>query len=288
MVNPYFGSRIRLWTADGSINTYADGFASLGNIDFDPLDGNLVATDRGGHAVYKVFPDGTKTIIAGNGTTTGGGNGQDATATGLNEVRGVFFDTTGGYYVATHRDSDVWYVDTDEIIHLLIAGDRNDNTHAGDGSPLTTPGLKISEPRAVTLAPNRDLLITENDRGFVRQVPRAINVAGDFDYDGELTAHDIDLLTQVVNVGVHPFIFDLDVELSRFVNEEDRRIWIEDLAGTNFGDANLDGIVNASDLNVVAVPLGRAECGADEKLPEARDSAAGSRPHTSHRRARAA
>ena len=254
------GSRIRLWTADGSINTYADGFAALGNIDFDPLDGNLVATDRSGHVVYKVFPDGTKTIIAGNGTTTGGGNGQDATATGLNEVRGVFFDTTGGYYVGTHRDSDVWYVDTDGIIHMLIAGYRDDDTHAGDGFPLTTPGLKISEPRSVTLAPDRDLLITENDRGFVRHVSRALNVAGDFDYDGELTAHDIELLTQVVNAGVHPFTFNLDDELSRFVNEEDRRIWIEDLAGTNFGDANLDGIVNASDLNVVGINwLGTAD-----------------------------
>jgi hypothetical protein len=165
----------------------------------------------------------------------------------------VFFDTTGGYYVATHRDSDVWYVDTDQIIHLLIAGDRDDDTHAGDGFPLTTPGLKISEPRSVALAPNRDLLITENDRGFVRHVPRAVNEAGDFDYDGELTAHDIDLLTQVVNVGTHPFTFNLDDELTRFVNKEDQRIWVEDLAGTNFGDANLDGMVSAADLNAVGV-----------------------------------
>lgn len=247
------GSRIRLWTADGSITTYADGFTSLGNIDFDPLDGNLVATDRFGHAVYKVFPDGTKTVIAGNGTTTGGGDGQSATATGLNEVRGVFFDTTGGYYVATHRDSDVWYVDTNEIIHLLIAGDRDDDTHFGDGRPLTTPGLKISEPRSVALTPNRDLLITENDRGYVRHVPRAINVAGDFDYDSELTAHDMDLLTQVVNAEVHPFTFNLDDEFTRFVNKEDRRIWVEDLAGTNFGDANLDGMVSAADLNMVGI-----------------------------------
>jgi hypothetical protein len=35
---------------------------------------------------------------------------------------------------------------------------------------LTTVKLKISEPRAVTLAPNGDLIITENDDGYIRRV----------------------------------------------------------------------------------------------------------------------
>ena len=243
------GGRIREWTADGGLRTYADGFLQLGNIDVDPLDGLLVASDRGRHVVEKILPDGTRFTIAGNGSTTGGGSGLAATTTGLNEVRGVFFDTTGGYYVGTHRDSDVWYVDTAGIIHMLILGDRNDNTHSGDGQPLTTSGDKISEPRAVTLAPDRDLIVTENDRGFVRHVPR-IALAGDFDYDGALTAADIDLLTRVTLVETHPFIFNLNQSDSRFVDGEDRRIWVEDLFDTEFGDANLDGLVDETDFAI--------------------------------------
>ena len=225
------GTRVRKWTADTGLSTYADGFASLGNLAIDPLDGMLVTSDRFGHRIEKVMSDGSKFTLAGNGTTSGGGSGLAATETGLNEVRGVFFDTTGGFYAATHRDSDVWYVGTDGLIHLLIPGHRNDATHAGDGFPLTTPGDKISEPRAVALGPNRDLLVTENDRGFIRYVPR-IALDGDFDYDGELTAADIDLLTRVTQVETHPSIFNLNQTDSRWVDDEDRRIWVEDLFGT--------------------------------------------------------
>ncbi len=241
------GTRVRQWTVEDGLSTYADGFTELGNIDVDPLDGLLVTTDRGGHLVHKVLPDGTKIAIAGNGTTVGGVSGMPATEVALNEVRGINFDTTGGYYVATHRDSDVWYVDTEGIISLLVPGDRNDNTHGGDGQPLTVPGDKISEPRAVAVGPNRELIITENDRGFVRVVPRT-SAIGDFDYDGELTPHDIDLLTRVTLAGTDSRLFNLNQAMSRDVDGEDRRIWIEDLAGTKFGDANLDGSVDEIDF----------------------------------------
>ncbi|OHB77049.1 MAG: hypothetical protein A2W31_02065 [Planctomycetes bacterium RBG_16_64_10] len=167
------GDDLRKWTPSEGITTYASGFAELGNLDVDPADGNVVVTDRSGHSVYKVFPDGSKSRIAGNGTTAGGGAGQSALATGLNEVRGIFFTPDGGYLLATHDGGQVWYVDPDDLIHLLIDGD-NDDAHAGDGLPLTAPGKKISEPRAVTLAPNGDLLVTESDFGFVRLVPRLI------------------------------------------------------------------------------------------------------------------
>jgi len=180
------GNRIRRWTADTGLTTLASGFVELGNFDVDPADGNLVVTDRGGNRVYKVFQDGSKTPIAGNGTTAGGGDGQNALQTGLNEVRGIFFTPDGGYLLATHAGGQIWYVDAEQVIHLLIDGDTN-HTHAGDGMSLLVPGKKISEPRAVVLAPNGDLLITENDFGYVRRVPRLItadmNIDQDIDFD---------------------------------------------------------------------------------------------------------
>jgi glucose/arabinose dehydrogenase len=90
--------------------------------------------------------------------------------TGLNEVRGVWFHPEGGFLVATHKGGDVWYVDTDGIIHRLIRGDDDRDTHAGDGELLDTPGKKLSEVRAVTMGPGGRMVVTENDRGFIRVV----------------------------------------------------------------------------------------------------------------------
>lgn len=163
------GETLRSWTADQGISDLATGFLSLGNIDRLP-DGGFLVTDRGAHLVWRVHPDGSREVVAGNGFTTGGGHGQLAAASALNEVRGVAAVDTGGFFVCTHRDSQVWYVDSHGRMWLLIDGDRSDSTHAGDGLPISTPGLKISEPRAVTLAPNGDLLITENDNGYIRRV----------------------------------------------------------------------------------------------------------------------
>ena len=42
----------------------------------------------------------------------------------------------------------------------------------GDGQHFSTPGDKIAEPRAVTLSPTGDLIITTNDNGYIRVVER--------------------------------------------------------------------------------------------------------------------
>jgi len=174
------GEVIKKWTPTEGLTTYATGFDGLANIDVDPFFwtlpvGNLVVTDRGANRVYRIFPDGSKVALAGNGQTTGGGDGQKALETALHGVRGVYFAPNGGYYLATHEGGQVWYVDTNGYIHLLIDGDTS-HTHAGDGEDLKTPGRKISEPRAVTLSPNGDLIVTENDYGYVRVVERILTV----------------------------------------------------------------------------------------------------------------
>lgn len=161
--------RIQRWRRGEGIDIFATGFSELGNIEVD-TNGTVYATDRGTHLVSRVSESGSLVTVAGQALTS---NPSDGTALGtdLNEVRGIAFEpSTGGYYVATHRSSQIWYVDTENKIHLMIDGDRDDDTHAGDGRPIQEPGEKISEPRAITVAPNGDLLITENDRGFIRRV----------------------------------------------------------------------------------------------------------------------
>jgi hypothetical protein len=71
-------------------------------------------------------------------------------------------------------------------------------------------------------------------------------LAGDFSGRGTLDVADIDLLTTKVREGRNPASFDLNGDKS--VNGEDRRVWVEQIRKTYFGDANLDGEFNSGDF----------------------------------------
>ena len=75
--------------------------------------------------------------------------------------------------------------------------------------------------------------------------------SGDFNEDGLLDVADMDALTAEVLAGNHPTKYDLNDD--SMVDEGDRTIWITDIKNTYFGDSNLDGVVNAADLNAVAL-----------------------------------
>jgi sugar lactone lactonase YvrE len=161
--------RVKVWTPDKGIKTFSSNFAELGNLTVDP-NGQVVVTDRSASRVYRLDAEGNPTLIAGNGLGTGGGDGFLATETGLLEVRGVCFLPTGSYFLATHRGSQIWYVDTDGVIHLFLNGARR-SFPRGDGSYFYAPEeLRVSEVRAVTLDWQGNLIITENDSGYVRKV----------------------------------------------------------------------------------------------------------------------
>jgi hypothetical protein len=160
---------VKRWTPEEGVESFSTGFLELGNLVMDPW-GSLVVTDRLGNAVSRLAADGTPTIIAGNGTNAGGGDGQPALDTGLAGVRGVWFLPSGGYFLATHAGSQVWYVDTAGIIHIFVNGRKG--SHSGDGDDFDSPGFKVSEVRSVTVDGAGNVLITENDAGFVRRVVR--------------------------------------------------------------------------------------------------------------------
>lgn len=161
-------TNVKKWTSSGGVSVYATGFASLGNIDVDPRDGNLVVADRGAHQVCRVFTNGTWTVIAGDGSTQNHGDGGPATNAGLDEVRGIAFLPHGGYFLATQGDGDIWYIDTNNIAHEFIQG-------SGSSTPL--PWDEICEPRGISVAPWGDLIVTENDFAVVRVVPRKLAIS---------------------------------------------------------------------------------------------------------------
>ena len=80
---------------------------------------------------------------------------------------------------------------------------------------------------------------------------------GDFNGNEMLDSLDIDLLSEQVRGMENNPVFDLNSD--GFVNDEDRTIWVQDLAGTFFGDADLNKEVQFSDF--LALSGGFAQAG---------------------------
>lgn len=141
------GDRIVQWTAGGGGEVLADGFRQLGNL-YRLDTGDVLATDRGASRVYRVGADGTRSHIAGGGTRSD--DCAPATDLDLEGVRGVW-PHAGGYFLATHSGSSVWFVDSDGFGHRFLDAD--------DG---------IDEVRGITIDTTGRLIIVDDDAGFVR------------------------------------------------------------------------------------------------------------------------
>ena len=72
---------------------------------------------------------------------------------------------------------------------------------------------------------------------------------GDLNTNGQLDTTDIDLLTMAVRRDIQ--VVDFDIDGDGVVASEDRNVWIHALKKTYFGDANLDGQFDSSDLVMV-------------------------------------
>jgi sugar lactone lactonase YvrE len=160
---------IKRWRAGEGVTDFSIGYSQLGNLIVEPS-GSVVVADRSLHQVYRLDTNGVRTAIAGNGLTFGGGDGQLASVTAFEEVRAVWQLPNGGFFLGTHRGSQVWYVDPDGYAHLFLNGNRS-GAHAGDGTWFyNILQARVSEIRAVTLDYDGNLIITEHDGGFVRRV----------------------------------------------------------------------------------------------------------------------
>ena len=85
-----------------------------------------------------------------------------------------------------------------------------------------------------------------------------VSVPGDFNNDGLLTVIDVDLLSENVQAGTHDAQFDLTAD--NLVNFDDMEAWVQDLKNTWFGDADLNGEFNTTDL-VNVFQAGKFETG---------------------------
>lgn len=81
-------------------------------------------------------------------------------------------------------------------------------------------------------------------------------LVGDFNANDIIDAGDIDLLS--MNVGMHELAGTYDLNADSLVDEADRIVWIEDIALTAPGDANLDGEVEFGDFLTLSANFGGA------------------------------
>ena len=83
-------------------------------------------------------------------------------------------------------------------------------------------------------------------------------VAGDLTGDRRVTSADIDVLFDAVRRGSNVTFYDLDE--NSVLDERDVAHLVQTILATNFGDANLDGVVNAADLNEVGIHWQSENC----------------------------
>lgn len=115
-----------------------------------------------------------------------------------------------------------------------------------------------------------DVLLTPGQRYFAR-ITGADNAAqmyrldvgdltvaepGDFDANGFLDVADIEALSDAVRSESNDLRFDVNGDQQ--VDADDRVVWVNDLKKTYFGDSNLDGEFNSSDL-VIGFSAGEFE-----------------------------
>jgi len=161
------GAKLRQWTPGGGVSSLNKQFNELGNIIISGT--NIVATDRGDNTVWLVNTNsGARALLFGNGGTNLAVDDTLAATNSLYGVRGVWQPPIGGYFLATDEGAQFLYVDFTGVIHILVNG--YDDTHAGDGQWFYTPGYKFGQLRSVSMDHQGNLLIVENDLGYVRRI----------------------------------------------------------------------------------------------------------------------
>jgi hypothetical protein len=163
------GANLQQWTPASGTATLNGKFNDLGNIIMAGT--NIVATDRSDNTVWLVTTNkGSRALLFGNGTSNLVVDNSPALTNAYYGVRGVWQPPTGGYFLATDYGAQFLYVDPAGIVHIFVAGANDD--HAGDGqwfyNQPTMP--KLGQLRSVSMDNQGNLIIVENDLGYVRRI----------------------------------------------------------------------------------------------------------------------
>ena len=119
--------------------------------------GNVYVGVRSVHRVYKVDPQGTITLFAGNGFKLFSGDGGPATSASLAEPQGLAVDAQGNVYIADSLNERIRKVDLNGII-TTIAGSGTQSFSVAGG-----PALEVSfyDPRRIALDSTGNIYFTD-------------------------------------------------------------------------------------------------------------------------------
>ncbi|MCA9200198.1 MAG: hypothetical protein KDA87_21815, partial [Planctomycetales bacterium] len=153
--------------------------------------------------------------------------------------------------------------DADIHVQFDAVGDQISITSWVDGTEKPDePQLKITDDTQTTgngfsLVINPSNQLTGFDVRYFAVLP---GVPGDFSGNSTVDVADVDYLTEQIRSGGTNRAFDLTDDA--VVDGHDHQHWVEDIAKTWFGDANLDGEFNSQDL-VAVFQSGEFEDAAD-------------------------
>jgi sugar lactone lactonase YvrE len=127
--------------------------ASLGYIEALAVDaaGNVYAADSANFYVRKITPQGTISIVAGNGTQGMSGDGGPARKASLSYMSGLAVDPAGNLYISDTYNYRIRRVDPAGVITTVVGNGTNDKSvGVGDGRratevPVVPRGLAVDQ-----------------------------------------------------------------------------------------------------------------------------------------------
>jgi hypothetical protein len=120
-----------------------------------------------------------------------------------------------------------------------------------DSAPSIAGGLNVEAELGIHVAETAGLLRLGSviTRSGSVVITSAGGLLGDFNQDGVLTTLDVDALVRQLS-GTRP-ILSYDTTGDAIVDFDDLADWVRNLKKTEFGDVNLDFVVDGEDLNVI-------------------------------------
>lgn len=183
--NVYVGdandSRVRKIAPNGSVTTlagngtfgYANGtggpggtaeFAGPYGLAVDSS-GNVYVADNSNHRIREIAPNGTVTLLAGNGARSYA-NGAAITA-GFDQPTGVAVDTSGNVYVADYANSDIRMINTSGTVSTL-AGNQGQGFVNGTGG--SGGSAAFNNPLGVAIDSLGNVYVADTSNNRIREI----------------------------------------------------------------------------------------------------------------------
>jgi hypothetical protein len=168
--------------APGNIDTVLNGVVTSGGaLWFDASD-NLYLSDFVGAVVIKVIPNGTTSVVAGNGVSGFSGDGGLATSAQLDGPQSAITDAAGNIYIVDLNNNRIRAVNTQGTTQTLLGvsiGAGNIDTVVGIGSAGYSGdsgaaiAAELNSPLDIKFDVSGNLYISDDGNNVVRKVTSA-------------------------------------------------------------------------------------------------------------------